>query len=78
MPGAWGGYWVTRVSWPPRARLVQGAVTCGIWWCLLIDVIGNWAGQSHSADSSFVPIIVGTAVVLVFTHPVALARVLDR
>jgi len=47
-------------------RIVQWTVVCGIWWGLLVDVLGNYAGQGHGA--SWVPIIDGTAGVLVFVH----------
>jgi hypothetical protein len=29
---------------------VQWSVVLGVWWALLIDVIGNWAGQDHTAN----------------------------
>jgi hypothetical protein len=51
---------------------VQSLVTCGIWWGLLIDVLGNNSGQGNPA--CWGPIISGTAVTLAFTHLVCLAR----
>ena len=54
-----------------RPRAVQGAVLCAVWWALLVDVLGNWSGQHHAA--CWVPIITGTAVVLAFTHVLAIA-----
>lgn len=55
-------------------RAVQGAVTCGVWWALLVDVLGNYAGQDHAA--CWVPIIWGAIVSLVFVHLICLARML--
>jgi hypothetical protein len=51
---------------------VQGLVVCGVWWALLVDVLGNYAGQDHAPE--WVPIIWGTIVSLVFVHLIALAR----
>jgi hypothetical protein len=54
-----------------RNRAVQGAVTCGVWWCLFVDVLGNFDGQGHGA--CWLPIITGCAVVLIFVHLLAVA-----
>jgi hypothetical protein len=57
-------------------RVVQWIVVCGVWWCLLVDVLGNYAGQDHAA--AWVPIIDGTAGVLVFVHGAATRALIDN
>ena len=54
-------------------RIVQWAVVTGVWWCLLIDALGNYAGQEHGA--SWLPIIDGTAGAVALVHG-AMARAL--
>jgi hypothetical protein len=53
---------------------VQAAVTCGVWWALLVDVLGNYEGQHHTA--CWAPIIRGVIGVTVAVHVVYLARLL--
>jgi cytochrome c biogenesis protein CcdA len=55
---------------------VQSAVLLGIWWCALIDAIGNWVGQDYYPP--WVPIIWGTVVVLVIAHVSVLYRLATR
>lgn len=50
-------------------RLVQWGVVIGVWECLLVDVIGNWAGQDHYP--AWIPIIEGTAAFVVVLHVAA-------
>jgi hypothetical protein len=56
-------------------RTVQWSVVCGVWWCLLIDVLGNQAGQG---GGSWVPIIDGTLLVLAFVHGAAARAIAGR
>jgi hypothetical protein len=45
---------------------VQDGVTVGVWWAILIDVLGDWSGQDHAL--CWVPIIWGVIVMLVLAH----------
>lgn len=51
------------------ARHVQWGVTLGVWWALLINELGNWAGQGHYA--AYIPILWFITVVLALLHGAA-------
>lgn len=42
---------------------VQWSVVLGIWWAILVDLIGDRAGQPNSTN--FTPIIEGTVGIIV-------------
>lgn len=53
--------------------IAQWGVVIGVWVCLLVDVLGNYAGQG---GDEWLYIIVGTASVLVFVIAAAVRALL--
>lgn len=55
--------------------IAQWLVTLGVWYALLVDVLGNWAGQDHYAmTANWTPIVAGTTAIIVFLHGVMIGR----
>ena len=55
--------------------VIQWLVTLGVWYCLLIDVVGNYAGQQNLVNhQNWIPIIWGTSIVLALLHGIAIGR----
>lgn len=43
-----------------KSLLVQSYVALGVWWALLVDLLGNFDGQDQPPE--FIPIINGCAI----------------
>lgn len=59
-----------------KSLLVQSYVALGVWWALLVDLLGNFDGQDQPPE--FIPIINGCAISLVVAHTVIGARCFRR
>lgn len=59
--------------------IVQWGVTLGVWYCLLVDSLGNWAGQQDcDHPENWLYIIGGCIVVLLGTHLAAMRAWIRR